>query len=120
MLKAFLLQFMLLILIASWTDNGYQIDNDEITFIYPSTRIEGDVFVCGNFMGWKKNDPNWRMTFSNDGYYFLKMDIADIKSSDRSFYEFTFLVKDELVDANPKAENVIHCAGYGYRYVIHW
>ena len=41
-----------------------------------------------------------------------------IKNISGSFYEFTFRVDGVLVDADKNDKSVIHCQGYGYRYVI--
>jgi hypothetical protein len=34
------------------------------------------------------------------------------------FYEFTFSVDGELIDANKEAPNLNYCPGYGYRYLL--
>jgi len=99
---------------------GYKIEDDTIIFRYQAAGADEKVYVCGNFMGWERNDPDWKMQYEADGYHYLRKKIEEIRTPDRSFYEFTFLVNDELVDADKKAEHVIHCAGHGYRYVIKW
>lgn len=112
----------LLALVVSYPPDisGYVLQDDQIIFRYYSSEANTDVYVCGNFMGWKKDHPDWKMTKQSNGVYVLKKPVATIKTQDRTFYEFTFSVAGQLVDADRRADHVIHCAGYGYRYVIHW
>lgn len=118
MLIKYLLTYIVFISIVA--ENGYQLEGDSILFKYKPANSNDKVYVCGNFMDWEKNDPDWKMTYQPDGYFSLRKPIDKIKTPDRSFYEFTFLVNGKLIDANKNDENVIHCAGYGYRYVINW
>ncbi|OJJ18593.1 hypothetical protein BKI52_23565 [marine bacterium AO1-C] len=98
---------------------GYIISGKNIRFVYPSPKPVGQVYVVGNFMGWKKQHPAWKMRYdASKKAYILTVPLNKVKQSSRSFYEFTFLVNNRYVDAVKKAPNVIHCAGYGYRYVI--
>lgn len=92
---------------------GYQITNNQIYFIYPSTENNLEVFVSGNFNAWS-NDKEWKMSFEDGKGYVLAMPINTVRQEGKSFYEFTFRVNGKLINAN--ATNVIHCAGYGSRY----
>ena len=101
------------------TNQGYIIEGKYIRFIYPSAQPVGKVYVVGNFMGWKRQHTDWQMRYiTNEKAYVLKVPVNQVKQPGRSFYEFTFLVNNRYLNANRKAPNVIHCAGYGYRYVI--
>jgi len=101
------------------TNKGYLIVGNNIQFIYPAAKPVGRVYVVGNFMGWKKQHPTWEMHYNNrQKAYLLMVPIHQVKQLSRSFYEFTFLVNNRYIDASKEAPNVIHCAGYGYRYVI--
>ena len=78
-----------------------------------------EVYVVGNFMGWKGNDDNWRMEFDEESRgWFLKKKKEEIIEETHDLYEFTFIVDGEWIDADKDLENVIHCPGYGYRYTI--
>lgn len=101
-------------------ENGYQISGETIRFVRTAAHKAQEVYVCANFMGWKREHPDWKMTYHPDGYFYLEKGLSEVKTAERSFYEFTFLVDGKLVDADKEAENVIHCAGHGYRYVISW
>lgn len=104
---------------AGLTNKGYTIEGKYIRFIYPSSKSAGKVYVIGNFMRWKRQHPAWQMKYINrEKAYVLRVPINRVKQPGRSFYEFTFLVNNRYLDANKKASNVIHCVGYGYRYVI--
>ena len=98
--------------------SGYVIEGDNIVFYY-SGKAE-KVFVSGNFNKWSKADAKWAMTF-DEATQTWKLTIPKkeiIKNVSGTFYEFTFRVDNVLVDADKDYKNVIHCQGYGYRYVI--
>ena len=99
-------------------ESGYVIEGDNVVFYYSG---EGrSVLVSGNFNSWSKNDVKWTMKFDESSKTWTlttpKKEI--IKNTSGSFYEFTFRVDGVLVDADKNAKSVIHCKGYGYRYVI--
>ncbi|MEQ9423909.1 MAG: hypothetical protein RJQ09_05795 [Cyclobacteriaceae bacterium] len=98
---------------------GYQITDHEIQFEFPSMNPNLTVFVSGNFNGWVKDEDSWKMTY-NDKFkaYQLTKSLGDIKKKNQSFYEFTFRVDGELIDADPTSPNVINCPGYGHRYIV--
>jgi len=96
---------------------GYFLSNDSIHFFYPSTEKDLEVVVAGNFNGWSKA-KEWRMDYNEGRGYELSKPILAIKKPGQSFYEFTFRINGQLIDANDNAINVIHCAGYGSRYTI--
>lgn len=105
--------------ILSLSNKGYHIVGQNIQFTYPVTKPMGKVYVVGNFMGWKRQHPDWQMTYvSARKAYILALPLSKVKQKGRSFYEFTFLVNNQYIDAPVNAPNVIHCQGYGYRYVI--
>ena len=111
---------LLLLLIVSYsfsTPSGYILQDGRIQFIYPNMEGDLEVIVSGNFNNWTK-DTTWKMTYKEGIGYLLEKDIQDVKSPGQSFYEFTFRVDGELTDADSQASNVIHCAGYGSRYLI--
>ena len=101
------------------TPSGYILKNDSIMFIYPSQEQEMQVIVSGNFNNWSKDDT-WKMYYEEGTGYILEKDLQEVKKPGRSFYEFTFRVDGVLVDADDSASNVIHCAGFGSRYLIHF
>jgi len=98
---------------------GYQIANNQIYFRYVITEKNLEVFVSGNFNGWSKDDL-WKMRFEDGKGYVLAKPIDAVRQDGKTFYEFTFRVNGKLIDANKDASNVIHCAGYGSRYLIHF
>ncbi|MEZ4973911.1 MAG: hypothetical protein R2820_11420 [Cyclobacteriaceae bacterium] len=98
-------------------DQGYSIKGDTITFRYANDGTGMEVFVSGNFNGWSK-DASWQMKYKEGEGYELSVPISMVRKPNQSFYEFTFRVNDKLLDAPSNAPNVIHCAGYGSRYVI--
>ena len=100
-------------------DLGYSVKGDKVKFIYKGL-AEKDVRVVGNFMGWSENDPIWKMEYNSDNYNWeLEMPISQIKSGiTGDFYEFTFLVDGEWIDADKTASNLNFCPGYGYRYLL--
>ncbi len=99
-------------------DEGYKIIGNSIEFIYRGSSSHKDVYVSGNFNEWAKAGEDWKMNFdAKDQRWTLKKPVNNVRSHG-SFLEFTFRVDGKLLDADPKADNVIHCAGYGYRYVI--
>lgn len=100
---------------------GYEINRDRIIFSYPSSDPNLQVFVSGNFNKWTKDDRGWKMKFDPvNKFYRFEKPIDKLKTPTRNFYEFTFCVDSELVDADSSGSNVIFCSGYGYRYVIKW
>lgn len=98
---------------------GYYLAGSNIHFVYPSQKSDLEVHVSANFNGWSKTD-DWKMTYREGVGYELIKPITAIQKPGKSFYEFTFRVNGKLIDANAKAPNVIHCAGYGSRYLIHF
>ncbi|MEO1051950.1 MAG: hypothetical protein AAFX87_15065 [Bacteroidota bacterium] len=113
--------YLIAALIGITEPEGYVLDKGSIQFVYASEQAGLEVYVCGNFMGWKKADPNWRTRYDEKaGKYTLWKSVSDVKEQGRSFYEFTFVVNGEMIDANKKASNALHCVGHGYRYVIQW
>ncbi|MGE0588192.1 MAG: hypothetical protein AB7O48_06430 [Cyclobacteriaceae bacterium] len=98
-------------------DQGYSIKGDTITFRYAKGGTGMEVIVSGNFNGWSK-DANWLMKYKEGEGYELSVPISMVREPNQTFYEFTFRVNGKLLDAPSNAPNVIHCAGYGSRYVI--
>ncbi len=97
--------------------DGYKIIGDTIEFSYAGIGSHKHVYVAGNFNDWAKNGEPWKMKFdANEQRWKLNKPISDIRSYG-DFLEFTFRVDGKLTDADRSVENVIHCAGYGYRYV---
>lgn len=101
------------------SDQGYTIVGDHIVFSYASDNPNLDIHVSGNFNNWSK-DSAWKMKFAPGSGYVLSVPVSEVQTTGRSFYEFTFRINGTLTDANAKASNVVHCAGYGTRYVIHF
>lgn len=96
---------------------GYRIEGDNLVFIYKGEAQS--VLVSGNFNKWSKNDTKWTMKFDDSSKTWrLTIPKREIKNISGSFYEFTFRVDGELIDADKNDKSVIHCRGYGYRYVI--
>ena len=117
-MKTNLLAFLLLLLLPD-TPQGYRLSGEEIVFVYDNQDPGLEVVVSGNFNRWGKEVAVWKMRFDPvTKRYLLNKAIDQVRQQGRSFYEFTFKVNRKLIDADPKASNVIHCAGYGYRYVI--
>lgn len=97
--------------------SGYSIEGDNVVFFYKGNGQT--VVVSGNFNQWSKNDTMWTMKFDQASKAWrLTVPKSEIKRGSQSFYEFTFRVDGVLIDADKNHENVIHCRGYGYRYVI--
>ena len=99
-------------------ESGYTIDGDKIVFIYSG---EGhQVLVSGNFNSWSKDDKKWTMKFdeATKTWRLTTSTKEIVQNISGSFYEFTFRVDGVLIDANKNDDRVIHCQGYGYRYVI--
>ena len=67
-----------------------------------------------------ENDPDWKMQYNPQNYNWeLEVSINQIKSGIiGNFYEFTFLVDGEWIDAVKTAPNLNFCPGYGYRYLV--
>ncbi|MFW6376087.1 MAG: glycogen-binding domain-containing protein [Thermoplasmatota archaeon] len=100
------------------TSKGYEVKEDKILFIHDNDDAD-EVYVVGNFMGWKEKDDEWKMDYnSGRSRWELLVDIETIRKSNVGFYEFTFIVDGEWIDADKDSDNVIHCPGYGYRYKI--
>ena len=99
-------------------ESGYLIDGDNVVFYY-SGKAE-KVFVSGNFNKWSKADDKWAMKFdeATQTWKLATTKTEIIKNISGTFYEFTFRVDDVLIDADKNHKSVIHCQGYGYRYVI--
>lgn len=117
----FMLQFITIFSLLLQVQQGYVLNQKDITFIYPSNDPNLTVFVSGNFTGWSKTDPRWQARYdANSRTYRLTKRIDSVKNDRMSFYEFSYVVDGDRLDADPKAPNSIHCAGHGYRYVIHW
>ncbi len=99
--------------------SGYTIEGDRIEFVYVSEEPAQEVFVVGNFIDWERSRPEWQLTAEEEtGRWQLELPLEQVKIEGRSFYEFTFEVDGELVDADTAAPHTIHCAGYGHRYTI--
>ncbi len=111
---------LLILVLLPTTPGGYELKGSQIKFIFPSTETGLTVHVSGNFNQWS-TEGVWKMSYdASEKQYTLSKPIGSIKTAGRSFYEFTFRVNGKLTDANHEASNVIHCAGYGSRYVIHF
>jgi hypothetical protein len=100
-------------------DYGYLVKQNRIKFIY-SGRAKKEVHVFGNFMGWSENDPEWKMHYNPESdNWELEVLISQIKRGNNSdFYEFTFIVDGDWMDADKNAPNLNFCPGYGYRYLL--
>ncbi len=98
---------------------GYYLTGSNIHFIYPFQTSGLEVHVSANFNE-RSKAANWKMTYRKGVGYELTKPITAIRKPGKSFYEFTFRVNGKLIDANPKAPNVIHCVGYGSQYLIHF
>ncbi|HEX6893529.1 MAG TPA: hypothetical protein VF141_22615 [Chryseolinea sp.] len=99
-------------------ESGYVIDGDNVVFYYSG---EGrNIVVSGNFNRWSKEDAQWTMKFdeTSNKWKLTKPKNEIVKNTSGSFYEFTFRVDGVLIDADKNNKSVIHCQGYGYRYVI--
>lgn len=98
--------------------SGYVVDKDQVVFFYAGDART--VFVSGNFNQWSKDDNKWAMKYDDEAKTWKltvpKKEITQNVSG--TFYEFTFRVDGSLVDADKNDNNVIHCQGYGYRYVL--
>lgn len=113
-----LIVFFCSLLFPDTSTSGYLIDGDNVIFFY-SGRVGENVYVSGNFNSWSKNDTKWKLGFDEKSKgWKLVVPKKEIKALSGSFYEFTFRVDGVLVDAEKENKNVIHCQGYGYRYVI--
>jgi hypothetical protein len=98
--------------------SGYFVDQDQVVFYYAGEA--SSVLVSGNFNKWSRDDNRWAMEYDAESKTW-KLTIPKkeiIRSISGNFYEFTFRVDGVLVDADKNNKNVIHCQGYGYRYVI--
>ena len=111
----------LLILLCSLSlpdSSGYFLEGDNVIFLYVG-KVKEDAYVSGNFNKWCKDDEAWKLQFDeNTKAWKLTVPKKEIKVLSQDFYEFTFRVDGVLVDANKDNEHVIHCVGYGYRYVL--
>jgi len=98
---------------------GYEESEDKIIFVHDDDNDADKVYVVGNFMDWTSEDEEWEMEFNKDkNRWELFIDKKIISGLEVVFYEFTFIVDGEWLDADRESDNVIHCPGYGYRYVI--
>ena len=96
---------------------GYLLEGDNVIFFYKGEARS--VVVSGNFNKWSKDDPKWSMKFDDaSDTWKLTIPKSEITSGSGSFYEFTYRVDGVLIDADRNDKSVIHCQGYGYRYVI--
>ena len=98
---------------------GYYIKENSVMFVYVGS-VKKEVHVFGNFMGWSENDPEWKMHYNheNDDWE-LEVSTSKIKSGNTTdFYEFTFIVDGNWIDADKNAPNLNFCPGYGYRYLL--
>lgn len=116
-MKSFLLFALSIILTPS--PQGYVLSGNNIQFSYASDIPNLEVIVSGNFNSWSK-EKEWKMKFEATKGYVLAKPISSIYRPGKSFYEFTFRVNGKLIDANKNAPNVVHCVGYGSRYLIHF
>ncbi len=99
--------------------DGYYLENGNLVFIYTG-QVNESIYVSGNFNNWTKKDEQWKMKFDKEsGAWKLQVPGSKVKDMGKGFYEFTFRVDGKLMDADKKHESTIHCAGHGYRYVIH-
>lgn len=98
--------------------SGYYIESENVVFIYHGNASHS-VFVSGNFNDWCSGCKKWKMTIdTNSGKWILSIAKKELKDMGRKFYEFTFRVDGQLIDADKDHRDTIHCTGYGYRYVI--
>jgi hypothetical protein len=100
-------------------DFGYIIKQDKVKFVYSGSAQE-EVRIFGNFMGWSEDDLEWKMHYNSEsGKWELEVLISKIKDGITSdFYEFTFIVDGNWIDADKNAPNLNFCPGYGYRYLL--
>jgi 1,4-alpha-glucan branching enzyme len=100
-------------------DFGYRIKHDKVKFVYFGS-AKTEVRIFGNFMGWSENDPEWKMHYNPEsGNWELEVLISKIKGGiTGDFYEFTFIVDGDWIDADKNAPNLNFCPGYGYRYLL--
>ncbi len=106
-------------LVASAEDrasSGYHLEEGGLLFFYRGSTEPQQAYVAGNFNGWTKDDPAWKMTCTGTDCA-LEVDASRV-GSEGGFYEFTFRIDGELVDADSRFPHTIHCAGYGYRHTI--
>jgi len=99
-------------------ESGYIVDGDNVVFYYSGEARK--VVVSGNFNQWSKDDDKWAMRFdeASKTWKLITSKKEITKNISGSFYEFTFRVNGSLIDADKNNKSVIHCQGYGYRYVI--
>lgn len=100
-------------------DFGYYIVQNMVKFVYMGP-AKKEVRVFGNFMGWSENDPEWKMHYNpENARWELEVSISKIKGGNTDdFYEFTFIVDGDWIDADKNAPNLNFCPGYGYRYLL--
>jgi len=100
-------------------DFGYIIKPDKVKFVYSGSAQE-EVRIFGNFMGWSEDDLEWKMHYNSEsGKWEFEVLISKIKGGITSdFYEFTFIVDGNWIDADKNAPNLNFCPGYGYRYLL--
>jgi len=99
--------------------SGYFFEGDNIVFLY-NGKVKEHAYVSGNFNSWCKDDDKWKLQFDEKtNSWRLTVPKKEIKTLSGDFYEFTFRIDGVLVDADKNHKHVIHCQGYGYRYVLH-
>lgn len=107
-----------LLLCQHQVSGGYTVSGDNLVFAFTGD-VKEAVYVSGNFNQWAKTEEAWKMKFdAASGAWRLEVPRSKIKKTGQGFYEFTFRVDGKLIDADRGYHNTIHCAGYGYRYVI--
>ncbi|MFC0605002.1 hypothetical protein [Winogradskyella pulchriflava] len=129
--KYYILYFVFLvsslsIVAQSNTKKGYDIQGEEVTFIfnikdYPNIENNGDpvenVFVSGEFNNWAKDQ--WQMTKVNDSIYTLKKDLADFTSD--FDWEFKFIVNSKhWAEPSREFKNITDArSDYGWSYGVY-
>jgi hypothetical protein len=100
-------------------DRGYFIKEDNVKFVF-NGYAKNEVRLVGNFNGWSENESKWKMNHNpKKDNWELEIPITMIKSMIKGdFYEFTFFVDGEFIDADKDAPNLNYCPGYGYRYLL--
>jgi hypothetical protein len=110
--------FILLCSLSLPDSSGYFLEGENVVFLYFGN-VREDAYVSGNFNMWCKKDDAWKLQFDEKmKAWKLTVPKKEIKALSGNFYEFTFRVDGILVDADKNNEHVIHCVGYGYRYIL--
>lgn len=98
--------------------SGYFLDGDNVVFLYIG-KIKDSAYVSGNFNAWCKEDSKWKLKFDEKAQAWkLTVPVSEIKTLSGGFYEFTFRVDGILQNADKNHDHVVHCPGYGYRYIL--